>query len=72
MCPILDMLAAMLGRTRATLRLYDPYYCDGSVVKKLNKLGFMHVYNRYECSPRFPASPPSSHARTHTSKHARI
>ena len=28
--------------------MYDPYYCDGSVVKRLNKLGFMNVYNRHE------------------------
>jgi hypothetical protein len=27
------------------LKIYDPYYCDGSMVKKLQKIGFPLVYN---------------------------
>lgn len=30
------------------LRLYDPYYCDGAVVRHLTELGFPNVYNRKE------------------------
>lgn len=30
------------------LRIYDPYYCDGSVVRHLASLGFPSVYNRNE------------------------
>ena len=45
---LLDHVALTLGKTRATLAVYDPYYCDGSVVKKLNKLGFKNVYNQHE------------------------
>ena len=28
--------------------MYDPYYCDGSVVHRLNALGFKNVYNKCE------------------------
>jgi hypothetical protein len=32
----------------ANLRIYDPYYCDGSVIRHLASLGFPNVYNRKE------------------------
>lgn len=41
----LDALCAQLGRTRASLRVYDPYYCAGGVVERLGQLGFEHVVN---------------------------
>ena len=41
----LDTLCAQLGRTRATLRVYDPYYCAGGVVERLGRLGFAQVAN---------------------------
>jgi hypothetical protein len=28
--------------------IYDPYYCDGAVIRNLNELGFTNVYNRKE------------------------
>ena len=31
--PGLDLLAKALGKTRKDLLLYDPFYCDGSIVK---------------------------------------
>ena len=31
--PGLDRLASALGKTRDSLVLYDPFYCDGSVVQ---------------------------------------
>ena len=33
LAPGLDLLAAALGKTRSELLIYDPYYCDGSVIK---------------------------------------
>ena len=30
------------------LRIYDPYYCDGAVVRNFLSLGFTNVYNRKE------------------------
>jgi hypothetical protein len=41
----LDALCGQLGRTRATLRVYDPYYCAGGVVERLGSLGFARVVN---------------------------
>ena len=46
--PALHALACQAGKTATTLRIYDPYFCDGAVVRNLNKLGFTNVYNRCE------------------------
>lgn len=46
--PILDRLARSLGKSRSELRIYDPYYCAGSVARHLAGLGFSSVYNRNE------------------------
>jgi hypothetical protein len=46
--PLLFRLAQQLGKTKATLRIYDPYYCEGSVAAHLARLGFTEVYNRNE------------------------
>lgn len=27
------------------LKIYDPYFCDGSMVEKLSRIGFPHAYN---------------------------
>lgn len=40
--PALDWL---FPSRRKSVRIYDPYYCAGSVVKKLNNLGFERVIN---------------------------
>mmetsp|Transcript_25844 Transcript_25844/g.76383 ORF Transcript_25844/g.76383 Transcript_25844/m.76383 type:complete len:576 (-) Transcript_25844:691-2418(-) len=37
-----------LGDDDEGLAIYDPYYCDGSVVSRLGSLGFDRVYNRKE------------------------
>jgi flagellum-specific peptidoglycan hydrolase FlgJ len=44
--PVLDAIAKKLGKTRAELRIYDPYFCAGTVVKNLGSLGFSNVYNK--------------------------
>ena len=45
---VLHQLALHLGKTNASLRIYDPYYCEGSVLLHLRALGFGNVYNRNE------------------------
>ena len=46
--PILTYIAEQIGTTPSNLRIYDPYYCAGTVVQHLNKLGFENVYNQPE------------------------
>eukprot|EP00551_Chaetoceros_affinis_P004774 CAMPEP_0203663750 /NCGR_PEP_ID=MMETSP0090-20130426/1276_1 /ASSEMBLY_ACC=CAM_ASM_001088 /TAXON_ID=426623 /ORGANISM="Chaetoceros affinis, Strain CCMP159" /LENGTH=658 /DNA_ID=CAMNT_0050526755 /DNA_START=149 /DNA_END=2128 /DNA_ORIENTATION=+ len=47
--PILDILTNILGReTKDELSIYDPYYCNGSVVQHLKELGYTNVYNKKE------------------------
>eukprot|EP00980_Cylindrotheca_fusiformis_P016162 scaffold4805_cov136-Cylindrotheca_fusiformis.AAC.17 len=43
---VLDRLAKSLGKTRSNLKIYDPYFCDGGVKRKLGSLGFDSVINR--------------------------
>lgn len=45
---LLDQIARSLGKTRSSLSIYDPYYCDGGVKVKLNSLGFRDVCNENE------------------------
>lgn len=44
----LDLIAGELGKTRETLDIYDPYYCNGAAKKHLHQLGFTSVYNACE------------------------
>lgn len=46
--PALDALCKKLQRTRATLSIYDPFYCNGRVKTTLASLGFENVYNANE------------------------
>ena len=46
--PILMELARKLGKTPETLKIYDPYFCAGTVVEHFAKLGFKQVYNKCE------------------------
>ncbi|GAX73315.1 hypothetical protein CEUSTIGMA_g769.t1 [Chlamydomonas eustigma] len=46
--PILFRLATLLGKTKNTLKIYDPYYCAGAVKRNLALLGFTDVYNKNE------------------------
>jgi hypothetical protein len=45
---LLDFIAKSLGKKRDSLRIYDPYYCDGGVKDKLASLGFSNVTNENE------------------------
>ena len=46
--PLLFRLALALGKTKATLRILDPFYCEGSVKTHLGRLGFPLVRNENE------------------------
>ena len=46
--PILNELCKSDGGRTDSMKIYDPYYCDGSVVKHLSSLGFDSVYNKKE------------------------
>lgn len=44
----LDAVARGLGKSRASLRVYDPYYCRGAAARHLAALGFSDVHNANE------------------------
>lgn len=46
--PFLELLAERLGKAHEKLRVWDPYYCTGSVKKHLGALGFTKVHNECE------------------------
>lgn len=46
--PILFRIATALGRTKESLVIYDPYFCEGTMRSHLARLGFTNVYNRDE------------------------
>jgi hypothetical protein len=41
----LELVARRLKKPSRELRIYDPYYCDGAVVRHLGALGFPLVHN---------------------------
>ena len=43
--PVLSRIAQGLGKDLKDLIIYDPYYCDGGVQRKLNSLGCHKVIN---------------------------
>jgi hypothetical protein len=45
---LLDAFRQVTGTRKADLRIYDPYYCNGGVAKKLSTLGYENVYNKNE------------------------
>jgi hypothetical protein len=44
----LEKIAIALNKTKDSLRIYDPYFCEGSMVERLAACGFPHVYNKKE------------------------
>ncbi|WZN59594.1 hypothetical protein HKI87_02g11200 [Chloropicon roscoffensis] len=46
--PILDCLGRRLGKKRHDLKLYDPFFCEGTAKKHLESLGFAKVHNEKE------------------------
>ena len=51
---LLGLLADRLGKSIAELKIYDPYYCEGNVVKRLNSLGdfkCFHIQSNIQVQP---------------------
>ena len=46
--PLLHKVAKLCKVSSSDLSIYDPYYCNGTVIKNLNSLGFPKVYNKKE------------------------
>jgi len=46
--PFLFRVALALRKPKEKLRIYDPYFCEGSVAKHLARLGFTSVHNENE------------------------
>lgn len=46
--PFLSFLAKCLGKEKSSLRIWDPYYCNGAVKEHFAKLGFRNVRNECE------------------------
>lgn len=46
--PVLEHLANLLGKTKDTVQIYDPYFCAGGVKNHLGVHGFSNVYNENE------------------------
>jgi hypothetical protein len=44
--PLLHTLSSLAGKADEELTIYDPYWCEGSVVGHLGSLGFQSVINR--------------------------
>eukprot|EP01032_Pedospumella_encystans_P008066 gene8066-9613_t len=44
--PVLEAVAKCVGKTTAELAVYDPYWCEGSMVSHMRELGFENVINR--------------------------
>uniref|UniRef100_A0A6U6BWP0 Uncharacterized protein n=1 Tax=Guillardia theta TaxID=55529 RepID=A0A6U6BWP0_GUITH len=45
---VLEYVAGILKKDNNTVKIYDPYYCNGSVKKRLMRQGFPNVYNERE------------------------
>tara|TARA_B110000208_G_scaffold8761_1_gene11279 strand:+ start:242 stop:1378 length:1137 start_codon:yes stop_codon:yes gene_type:complete len=43
--PLLELVARRLGKTAATLKIYDPFFCAGAVKRHMGALGFESVHN---------------------------
>jgi hypothetical protein len=43
--PLLNLLAEQLGKRAEALRIYDPYFCAGTVRTRLREVGFSNVIN---------------------------
>ena len=46
--PLLDALCKSMGKSKSELKIYDPYFCNGSVVNHLSSLGYTNVYIKKE------------------------
>jgi len=61
--PLLAHVAesSQIGKSRARVKIYDPYFCDGAVVRRLAKQGFLDVYNKCEDFYDMAGNQPQPH-----------
>lgn len=45
---IIATYAVSIGKQRSDVSIYDPYYCEGSMVERLHTLGYRDIYNKKE------------------------
>lgn len=44
----LSRISVMVKKTNETLKIFDPYHCEGSVISRLGSIGFKTVHNEKE------------------------
>ena len=44
--PLLNEMRKSFGGKKESMKIYDPYFCDGSVIKHLSSLGYSNVHNK--------------------------
>lgn len=45
---LFELYAQSIGKTKSSLAIYDPYFCEGNVILRMKEIGFDNVYNRKE------------------------
>ena len=45
---LLHRVAESVGKSNESLKIFDPYHCEGSVIARLGSIGFNNVYNEKE------------------------
>lgn len=45
---ILECCAIEMNKSKETMVVYDPYFCEGHVIDRLSSIGFLTVYNKRE------------------------
>jgi hypothetical protein len=45
---IIATYAISIGKQRSDVSIYDPYYCEGSMIERLHTLGYRDIYNKKE------------------------
>ena len=59
---LLHLTARSLGVQPESLRIYDPYFCNGAVVRHLGALGFLSVHNHnHDCYAVWAAGTTPEH-----------
>ena len=78
--PLLNLLDAQIytnSKTNTTgnmvIRIYDPYYCDGAVIRNFLSLGFTNIYNRKEnCYAMWEAASETAASNDKTTSNTNI
>jgi len=45
---VLERVAKVLGKTKDSVKIYDPFYCEGRVAQIIKSLGFPNIHNKCE------------------------